>query len=261
MMQSALTVVKLGGAALENSSQRSDALDQVASLQGARILVHGGGSAASTVAERLGIQPRMIDGRRITDSAMLEVVTMVYGGLVSRTLVAELQTRGCNACGCTGADFNLIRSHKREVTDIDYGFVGDIDLVNAPALTTLLDQGVLPVLAPLTHDGAGSLLNTNADTIASAVASAMTASMSVTLLYCFDRGGVFGAEGEMLPWINPENARELEEQNVITTGMLPKLQNAFTALRAGVARVVLCSVSDITEVAAGRLGRGTEVRL
>ncbi|MFA6234055.1 MAG: acetylglutamate kinase [Bacteroidota bacterium] len=261
MAESAVTIIKLGGNILDDAPQRRAALENVARVRGSRILVHGGGIAATALAERLGIVPRMVEGRRITDDAMLEIVTMVYGGLVNRSVVAELQSLGCNACGFTGADLDLIRARRRTVEEIDYGHVGDIDAVNIPALLALFDQGATPVLAPLTHDGAGGLLNTNADTIASAVAAALSTSMHVSLLYVFDRGGVQDRNGNTLPSINPSDATELIANGIVSKGMLPKLHNAFEAAGAGAARVILCGAADIIATAEGGQGRWTEVRL
>ncbi|MFZ1730097.1 MAG: acetylglutamate kinase [Bacteroidota bacterium] len=260
MSESAVTIIKLGGNILDDIAKRREALENVARVKGNRILVHGGGNAATALAGRLGIVPQMVDGRRVTDHDMLEVVTMVYGGLVNRTVVAELQALGCNACGFTGADLDLIRARRRPVAEIDYGHVGDISKVNAAALRTLFEQGVTAVLAPLTHDGEGGLLNTNADSIASAVASALSAADGMTLLYCFDRGGVLGRDGSILPIINPQLAEGLAADGVISSGMLPKLHNAFEALRAGVERVMLCGAGDIPAAAEGRQC-GTEVQL
>ncbi|MBE0646034.1 MAG: acetylglutamate kinase [Bacteroidetes bacterium] len=261
MARPAVTIVKLGGNILEDPAQRSAALAQVARLHGSCVLVHGGGNAASSLAARLGIAPRMVHGRRITDRETLDVVTMVYGGLVNRSLVAELQSLGCNACGLTGADLDVIRAERRPVGEIDYGYVGDITAVNAAALSTLFEKGVTPVIAPLTHDGGGGLLNTNADTIAASIASALAHSMEVRLLYCFDRGGVLDRDGNVLPRIDLAFAEELTAAGVITAGMLPKLHNAFEALHAGAAEVILCSAEHLSKTAAGEKGYGTEVRL
>ena len=249
MSSPAVTIVKFGGSLLEEEAPRREALDAFSRIAGPRVLVHGGGKAATALATRLGIPTRIVDGRRITDRDMLDVVVMVYGGLVSRTLVAGLQARGCNACGLSGADLDLIRAERRPVREIDYGHVGDVRSVNAAALRTLLTQDVVPVLAPLTHDGAGGLLNTNADTIAAAVASALAAHGPVHLLYCFDHAGVMGEKDTVLPYITPEIAGVLTSRGVIGTGMLPKLENAFDALRAGASRVAICGVEGLSAAA------------
>ncbi len=260
MTKSALTIVKLGGNILEDPAARAAALTGFAALHGARVLVHGGGRTATAMAERLGIVPQLIDGRRVTDRPTLDVVTMVYGGLVNRTVVAELQGRGCNACGVTGADFDLIRARRRPVGEIDYGHVGDIVTVNVDAVRALLDVHSVPVVAPLTHDGEGALLNTNADSIASSIASALASALPVQLLFCFDSGGVRDREGRILPVISLPLAEQLTADGVIRDGMLPKLHSAFEAKNAGVERVILCAVEHIAAAAEGGTGPWTEVR-
>lgn len=250
MSSPAVTIVKFGGTLLEEEAPRRKALEAFSRIGGARVLVHGGGKAATALAARLGVSTRLVDGRRITDRDMLDVVTMVYGGLVSKTLVADLQARGCNACGLSGADLDLIRAERRPVREIDYGHVGDVRSVNATALWSLLEQDIVPVLAPLTHDGAGGLLNTNADTIAAAVASALATHGPANLLYCFDHAGVMGEKDTVLPYITPAIAGELTSRGVIGTGMLPKLENAFDALRAGASRVAICGVEGLSAAAA-----------
>jgi acetylglutamate kinase len=258
MSSPAITIVKFGGSLLEQEDRRREALDAFSRIVGPRVLVHGGGKAATALAARLGIPTRMVDGRRITDREMLDVVVMIYGGLVSKTLVAELQARGCNACGLSGADLDLIRAERRPVVDIDYGHVGDVRAVNATALRTLLAQDVVPVFAPLTHDGAGGLLNTNADTIAAALASALEPHGPVHLLYCFDHAGVMGEKDAVLPYITPAIARELTARGIIGTGMLPKLENAFDALRAGASRVAICGVEGLNAAASATEAFATE---
>ena len=191
MKKDFLTIVKVGGAIVEDKEQLELLLDNFSAIPGHKILVHGGGRRATQVAARLGIESKMVNGRRITDSDMLEVVTMVYGGLVNKNIVARLQARGVNAIGLTGADMDVIRSHRRPVKDIDYGFVGDVDRVDADQLEVLLEKGITPVLAPLTHDGQGTMLNTNADTIASVAAQALADCYEVTRIYCFEKPGVW----------------------------------------------------------------------
>lgn len=240
-----LTIVKVGGAIVEDQEELSTLLDAFATIGGHRLLVHGGGRRATKVAEALGIETTMVAGRRVTDARMLEVVTMVYGGLVNKNLVARLQALGVNAVGLTGADMNAVRSHKRPPVDVngatvDYGFVGDIDRVDANRLRQLLLQGVTPVMAPLTHDGKGHLLNTNADTIAAAVATAFAPFFDVTLRYTFEKTGVLahpGDESSALKVITPARFRQLKADGTISGGMLPKIENALTAIGAGVKEV------------------------
>lgn len=247
-----LTIVKVGGKIVEQPELLDTLLREFAALDGPKILVHGGGRTATDTAARLGISTRMIDGRRVTDADMLRVVTMVYGGLVNKNVVACLQASGVNALGLTGADMDIIRSHRRPpLTDgTDYGFVGDIDQVNAPRLTQLLQAAVTPVIAPLTHNGKGSLLNTNADTIAASVARAMAPHYRVTLTYCFEHAGVLANpsdEESVIPLITPTTYRELKEREIVTGGMLPKIENALSAIQAGVARVVITSPDALSE--------------
>ena len=191
MMKEKLTIVKVGGAVVEDELQLSQLLKDFSAIEGRKVLVHGGGRKATKMAERLGVETKMVNGRRITDAAMLEVVTMVYGGLVNKNLVAQLQANGVNALGLTGADANAILSHKRPLKDgIDYGFVGDVDAGNGEMLSKLIEAGITPVMAPLTHDGKGHILNTNADTIASETAKALANIYNVTLIFSFEKKGV-----------------------------------------------------------------------
>jgi len=219
-------------------------------IEGYKLLVHGGGSLATKIATRLGVECRMIDGRRITDAEMLKVVTMVYGGWVNKMIVARLQAYGVNAVGLTGADLNVIRSVKRPVREIDYGFAGDIEQVDAHQFGLLLVQDIVPVLSPLTHDRQGNLLNTNADTIAAETAKALTRYFSVTLVYCFEKNGVLRDEADennVIPEINHEIYERYKEQGVIHGGMIPKLDNAFRAIDAGVKRVIITQASAILD--------------
>ena len=185
-----LTILKVGGAIVEDERQLSLLLENFSAIPGRKVLIHGGGRRATQVASQLGIESRMVNGRRITDEKMLDVVTMVYGGLVNKQLVARLQAHGVNALGLTGADMDIVRSHRRPVKDVDYGFVGDVDHVDGEQLAALLESGITPVLAPLTHDGDGTILNTNADTIASVAARALAPFYEVTLIYSFEKPGV-----------------------------------------------------------------------
>ena len=189
-MREKLTVIKVGGKIVEEEATLRQLLNDFAAIDGHKVLVHGGGRSATKIAAQLGIESKMVNGRRITDAETLKVVTMVYGGLVNKNIVAGLQARGVNALGLTGADMNVIRSVKRPVKEVDYGFVGDVEQVDATLLSDLIHKGVVPVMAPLTHDGHGNMLNTNADTIAGETAKALSALFDVTLVYCFEKKGV-----------------------------------------------------------------------
>ena len=247
-MKEKLTIIKVGGKIVEEEDSLRRLLRDFAAIEGHKVLVHGGGRSATQFATRLGIESQMVNGRRITDAAMLEVVTMVYGGLVNKHIVACLQAVGVNALGLTGADMNVIRSHKRPVKDVDYGFVGDVDTVDAGALSTLVRAGVVPVMVPLTHDGKGQLLNTNADTIAGETAKALAAEFDVTLIYCFEKKGVLrDAEDDnsAIPHLDETTFRQYVADGTIQGGMIPKLENAFNALHAGVSRVIITQATAI----------------
>ncbi|MBQ4029435.1 MAG: acetylglutamate kinase [Prevotella sp.] len=238
-----LTIVKVGGAVVEDESQLSQLLANFSAIPGKKLLVHGGGRRATKVASELGIESKMINGRRITDAKMLEVVTMVYGGLVNKNLVARLQAHGVNALGLTGADIDVIRSHKRPVKDgIDYGFVGDVDRANGEMLNTLIQAGITPVIAPLTHDGQGNILNTNADTMASETAKALASYFDVTLIFAFEKAGVLqdpDDDNSVIPVINRNLYNQYVEKGIISGGMMPKIENALAAIEAGVKRVII----------------------
>ncbi len=238
-----LTIVKVGGAVVEDESQLSQLLANFSAIPGKKLLVHGGGRRATKVASELGIESKMINGRRITDAKMLEVVTMVYGGLVNKNLVARLQAHGVNALGLTGADIDVIRSHKRPVKDgIDYGFVGDVDRANGEMLNTLIQAGITPVIAPLTHDGQGNILNTNADTMASETAKALASYFDVTLIFAFEKAGVLqdpDDDSSVIPVINRDLYNQYVEKGIISGGMMPKIENALAAIEAGVNRVII----------------------
>ena len=249
-----LTLIKVGGKIVEESDSFATLLDDFAKLDGYKVLVHGGGRSATALATRLGIESKMIDGRRITDQEMLDVVTMVYGGRVNKHIVAGLQSRGVNALGLTGADMDVMRSRKRPVKEIDYGFVGDVEQVNAALLQTLIKQGIAPVLAPLTHDGQGNMLNTNADTIAGEAAKALAAHFEVTLVYCFEKKGVLRDENDdesVIPQLDTTTIAQLEAEGVINGGMIPKLHNALEALKAGVHQVIITKASAIIDPTVG----------
>ena len=253
-MKEKLTIVKVGGKIVEEPASLQQLLDDFAKIEGLKVLTHGGGRSATTLAARLGIESRMVDGRRITDAETLKVVTMVYAGLVNKNIVAGLQARGINALGLTGADMNVMRSAKRPVKDIDYGFVGDVERVDASLLAGLIGKGVVPVMAPLTHDGNGNLLNTNADTIAGETAKALASWFDVTLVYCFEKNGVLRDENDdhsVIPAITRAGFRRYVDEKVIRGGMIPKLENAFAALDAGVSEVVITSASAVSTPSAG----------
>lgn len=235
-----LTVVKVGGAIVEDEARLSRLLSDFSSVEGRKVLVHGGGRRATAVAAALGIETKMVNGRRITDRSMLDVVTMVYGGLVNKNVVARLQACGVNALGLTGADIDVIRSHKRPVKDVDYGFVGDVERADGDKLMTLIEAGIVPVMAPLTHDGQGNLLNTNADTIAAETAKALAKHYDVTLIYSFEKAGVLrdaDDDGSVIPTITRSDFDRYVADGVISGGMIPKIENALAAIAAGVSRV------------------------
>ena len=209
---------------------------------------HGGGRTATAVAAKMGIETKMVEGRRVTDADMLHVVTMVYGGLVNKNVVAKLNSCGLKALGLTGADMDVIRSHKRPVGNIDYGFVGDVDCVNGEILAWLMNRDIVPVMAPLTHDGSGQILNTNADTIAGETAKALVPYFDVTLIFCFEKKGVLkdpDDDNSVIEHITPSDYDRLKSEGSIQGGMIPKLDNSFTALQAGVKRVIITRVGEI----------------
>ena len=249
VMKEKLTIVKVGGAVVEDELQLSQLLKDFGAIEGRKVLVHGGGRKATKMAERLGVETKMVNGRRITDAAMLEVVTMVYGGLVNKYLVAQLQANGINALGLTGADANVILSHKRPLKDgIDYGFVGDVDYVAHQTLAHLIEAGIIPVMAPLTHDAEGHILNTNADTIASETAKALANSYNVTLIFSFEKKGVLSNpddDDSVIPVITKEDFERYKADGTISGGMLPKIENALKAVEAGVSRVIITLATAI----------------
>lgn len=247
-MKEKLTVVKVGGGVVEEESSLCRLLADFSAIEGHKVLVHGGGRSATKVAAMLGVESRMVNGRRITDADMLNVVTMVYGGQVNKNIVARLQACGVNALGLTGADMNVIRSHKRPVKDVDYGFVGDVDAVDGGLLADLIRKGVVPVMAPLTHDGKGQILNTNADTIAGETAKALAPYFDVTLIFSFEKKGVLrnaDDDDSVIAHIDEEGFRRYVEEGVIQGGMIPKLENAFDALHTGVDKVIITQATAI----------------
>ena len=258
-----INVIKVGGAVVENETSLKELINQFAAMPGYKVLVHGGGRSATKIAAQLGIESHMVGGRRITDEDMLQVVTMVYGGLVNKRIVASLQAQGVNAVGLTGADMDIIRSHKREpkmvtMDDgskqlVDFGFVGDVDFANGRRLAALIKpqegvEAVVPVVAPLTHDGKGNILNTNADTMAATVAKALTEGFEVTLTYCFEKPGVMADaddDDSVIPTINTDSYAQLKADGIVSGGMIPKLDNAFDSISSGVKRVVITHFMDI----------------
>lgn len=244
-----MTVIKVGGKIVEEEATLNRLLDDFATIEGHKVLVHGGGRSATKIAAQLGIESKMVNGRRITDSETLKVVTMVYGGLVNKNVVAGLQARGVNALGLTGADMNVMRSVKRPVKEVDYGFVGDVEKVDALLLSDLIYKGVVPVMAPLTHDGKGHMLNTNADTIAGETAKALAALFDVTLVFCFEKKGVLRDENDddsVIPLITPAEFKQYVADGIIQGGMIPKLENSFAAIDAGVSEVIITLASAIS---------------
>ena len=244
-----VTIVKVGGAIVEDNEQLAQLLTDFAAIPGKKVLVHGGGRRATKVAAALGIESKMVNGRRITDARMLEVVTMVYGGLVNKNLVAKLQAKGVNALGLTGADMDVIHSHKRPVKDgVDFGYVGDVERANGKMLQTLIQEGITPVMAPLTHYGNGNILNTNADTIASETAKALAPYYDVTLIYSFEKKGVLSNpddDNSVIPVITRSEFEKYQADGTIGGGMIPKIENALAAVDAGVKEVIITLATAI----------------
>jgi acetylglutamate kinase len=248
-MKEKLTIVKVGGAVVEDEAQLAQLLKDFSAIPGRKVLIHGGGRRATQVATSLGIESKMVGGRRITDAEMLSVVTMVYGGLVNKNLVARLQANGVNALGLTGADIDVIRSHKRPLKDgIDFGFVGDVDRADGKMLSRLIEADITPVMAPLTHDGQGHILNTNADTIASETAKALAPFYDVTLIYSFEKKGVLSNpddDNSVIATINRADFERYKADGTISGGMLPKIENALSAIDSGVSRVIITLATAI----------------
>lgn len=252
-----LLVIKIGGNIIDDEAKLTSFLRSFAGLNERKVLVHGGGKLATKLASRLGVKQQLVDGRRITDAETLRIITMVYAGYINKNIIARLQSLHCNAMGLCGADGNLILSHKRKNAERDFGFVGDVDAVNAALLTLLLEQGMSVVVAPVTHDGSGQLLNTNADTIAQEIAQAMSASFDVDLIYSFEKAGVLvnaDDDSTVIPSIGPSSYRELKEKQVIFAGMIPKLDNAFAAIEKGVHRVMIGKAEQLEDLVSGKAG-------
>lgn len=252
-----LSVIKIGGNIIDNEASLSSFLKSFASTPGKKILVHGGGKLATKLASQLEIPQQLVDGRRITDADTLKVVTMVYAGYINKNIVARLQSHGCNSIGLCGADGNAIQAHKRNHPNVDYGFVGDIDIINVPLLKNLLSQDISIVMAPITHDKNGQLLNTNADTIAQEIAKGLAAHYDVSLIYSFEKAGVLLDANDnetVIRFLTPGYYSELKDKNLVFAGMLPKLDNAFAALDSGVTKVIIGQADHLEQLIAGNQG-------
>ncbi len=254
-----LTIIKIGGNVIDNSENLHRFLLDFTALPGDKILVHGGGKIATELGESLGVEAKMVEGRRITDIETLRIVTMVYAGLINKNMVAQLQAKGSNAIGLTGADGNVIQAKKRPVKEIDYGFVGDLDekSVSATTLDNLLKAGLVPVLCAITHDGETQLLNTNADTIASSVAVAMAGLYETRLVYCFEKKGVLkdvNDDGSVVREIKAGEFEGLKADGTVAGGMIPKLHNAFEAIKKGVSAVYIGKADELAELATDTFG-------
>lgn len=245
-MKQILSIVKIGGNVIENTTELTKFLQYFSELNGPKILVHGGGKLATELGNKLGIKAQMVNGRRITDAQSLEITTMVYGGLANKNIVAQLQAHGCNAIGLSGADANTIKAHKRPVGEVDFGLVGDVESVNAKNIESLLQGGFTPVFCAITHDGKGQLFNTNADTIASEIAIGMSETYRTILYYCFEKKGVLldiSDEDSVIKNIDSNSYQELLQKKIIADGMLPKLENCFHALQKKVNKVCIGDIS------------------
>ena len=249
-MKQQLSVIKIGGNVIEDEKALDTFLTAFSKVEGLKILVHGGGKLATQLAAKLGVESKMVDGRRITDAETVDIITMVYGGLANKKIVAKLQAKGINALGLSGADGDTLQAHKRPVKEIDYGFVGDIDGVNSGLLAHLLTLQLTPIFCAISHDGKGQLLNTNADTIASEIAIGMSAHYETTLYYCFEKKGVLmnvADENSVIKDIDTKKYKQLLEEGIIADGMLPKLHNCFHALERQVNKVCLGDVHMLNE--------------
>jgi acetylglutamate kinase len=252
-----LYVIKIGGNIIDNDALLSVFLQKFAGVKSKKILVHGGGKLATRLAEKLGLPQQLVDGRRITDAETLKIVTMVYAGYINKNIVAELQSVQCNAVGISGADGNSILAHKRENATIDYGFAGDIDKINSDWFLKMLENGLAPVVSSITHDGKNQLLNTNADTIAQEIAKAMSTSFNVSLVYGFEKSGVLldvADEHSVIPVLQPAKYQKLKDSKQIFAGMIPKLDNAFTALKEGVRQVIIGKGEELDQLITGKTG-------
>lgn len=252
-----LYIIKIGGNIIDDEIKLSSFLKDFASVDGKKILVHGGGKLATRLAEQLGVEQQLIDGRRITDAETLKIVTMVYAGYINKNIVAALQANHCNAVGLCGADGDAILAHKRQHPILDYGYVGDVDTINSHLLTTLLNQNITIVFAPITHDQQGQLLNTNADTIAQELAKGLSNDFDVNLIYSFEKAGVLldvNDDSTVINEITPSYYQQLKAKQKIFAGMIPKLDNAFTALNSGVKKVIIGKAENLEELVTGTSG-------
>lgn len=252
-----LFVIKIGGNIIDDDAKLASFLKSFASVKGKKILVHGGGKLATKLAGELNIPQQMVDGRRITDAETLKIVTMVYAGFINKNVVAQLQAAGCNATGISGADGNAILAHKRVHASIDYGFAGDIDSINVSFFKSILDQEIAIVVAPITHDQKGQLLNTNADTIAQEIARGLGNDYDVQLIYSFEKSGVLldaDDDSTVIPAIDPLSYQKLKAEQKIFAGMIPKLDNAFAALNSGVKKVIIGKAEELNELIHGKKG-------
>lgn len=252
-----LYVIKIGGNIIDDEKKLSSFLKAFSTIEGKKILIHGGGKLATKLAEKMKVEQKMIEGRRITDAETLKIVTMVYAGYVNKTIVAQLQSFECNAMGLCGVDGDIILAHKRKHPAIDFGYVGDVDSVNIPLIKNLLEQNLSLVFAPITHDMDGQLLNTNADTIAQEIAKAMCTEYEVKLIYSFEKAGVLldaDDDSTVIANINPTSYQKLKATEKIFAGMVPKLDNAFAALNSGVNKVIIGKAEDLNELISGRSG-------
>ncbi len=252
-----LYIIKIGGNIIDDEKKLSSFLKDFAAVEGNKILVHGGGKLATKMAEQMNVPQQVIDGRRITDAETLKIVTMVYAGYINKNIVAKLQMNNCNAIGLCGADGDAILAHKRKHPVMDYGFVGDVDSINTDLISSLLEKNLTPVFAPITHDQQGQLLNTNADTIAQELAKGLSNDFNVHLIYSFEKAGVLLDANEdttVIPVINPSSYKKLKAEEKIFAGMIPKLDNAFTALNSGVKKVIIGKAENLKELIAGKSG-------
>ena len=256
-MNDLLYIIKIGGNIIDDEAKLADFLQRFAAIKAKKILVHGGGKLATQLGNRLNIPQQLIDGRRITDAETLKVVTMVYAGYINKNIVAQLQAHGCNSIGLTGADGNALQAHKRVHPTIDYGFAGDVDAANVPVLQQFLEGNLSIVFAPITHDKKGQLLNTNADTIAQELAKALSHHYQVQLVYSFEKSGVLldaNDDTTVISTLNPAYYQQLKTEQKIFAGMIPKLDNAFTALQHGVQKVIIGKAEELQQLISGASG-------
>ncbi len=266
MNKPSLLVVKIGGNVIDDENKLHSFLSDFVSLPQQKILVHGGGKLATELSGKLGIETKMVNGRRITDAETIKAVTMTYAGWINKNIVAKLQSKDCTALGLSGADVNLLPAKKRPVEDVDYGFVGDLipEWVNSGFLRLLVEQTIVPVVAPITSNHEGTLLNVNADTVAQVIAEAMSGHFDTNLIYCFEKNGLLknvDDHSSIIPEVNFEIAETLKTKKLITDGMIPKIDNAFAAIKKGVHTVIIGNAFQIKELADNKKGYGTRIQL